>query len=188
VSRGQSTFQTSKDPVGAPIFYRDVPLIPSVGEKGVISPLPKGALGYVKWRLRNVGDTESKVMMHDQPTCANCHSFARDGTRMGLDVDGPQNDKGLYALVPLAKVTTISNENVIKWSGYLPFQKSVNIRVSFMSQVSPNGRYVVTMINDPGRQADRAGDAAAGTNLRRQLQGLSVRAGVLPDARRTGVV
>jgi hypothetical protein len=28
--------------------------------------------------------------------------------------------------------------------------KSVNIRVSFMSQVSPNGRYVVTMINDPG--------------------------------------
>ncbi len=150
VSRGQSTFQTSKDPVGAPIFYRDVPLIPSVGEKGVISPLPKGALGYVKWRLRNVGDTESKVMMHDQPTCANCHSFARDGTRMGLDVDGPQNDKGLYALVPLAKVTTISNENVIKWSGYLPFQKSVNIRVSFMSQVSPNGRYVVTMINDPG--------------------------------------
>jgi len=150
VSQGQSSFQTSKDPVGAPIFYRDVPLIPSVGEKGVISPLPKGALGYIKWELRSVGDTASKVMMHDQPTCANCHSFSRDGQEMGLDVDGPQNDKGLYALVPLAKITTISNQRVIKWSSYLPFQKSVNIRVSFMSQVSPNGRYVVTMINDPG--------------------------------------
>ncbi|MGB7763310.1 MAG: tetratricopeptide repeat protein [Bryobacteraceae bacterium] len=150
VSQGQSTFQTSKDPVGAPIFYRDVPLIPSVGEKGVISPLPKGAIGYIKWRLRNIGETSSKTMMQGLPTCANCHSFSRDGQTLGLDVDGPQNDKGLYALVPLAKETAIRNENVIKWSAYLPFQKSVNIRVSFMSQVSPNGRYVVNMINDPG--------------------------------------
>jgi Flp pilus assembly protein TadD len=150
VSQGQSTFQTSKDPVGAPIFFRDVPLIPGVGEKGVISPLPRGALGYVKWKLRSVGETQSKTMMEDLPTCANCHSFSRDGKEMGLDVDGPQNDKGLYALVPLVKDTAIRNQDVIKWSGYLPFQKSVNIRVSFMSQVSPNGRYVVNMINDPG--------------------------------------
>ena len=150
VSQGQSTFETSRDPVGAPIFFRDVPLIPSVGEKGVISPLPRGALGYVKWELRNVGETKSKVLMGDLPTCANCHSFSRDGKELGLDVDGPQNDKGLYSLTPLAKVTSIRNENVIKWSSYLPFQKSTNIRVSFMSQVSPNGRYVVNMINDPG--------------------------------------
>jgi len=150
VSQGQSTFETSKDPVGAPIFFRDVPLIPGVGEKGVISPLPRGALGYVKWELRSVAETESKTMMGDLPTCANCHSFSRDGKTLGLDVDGPQNDKGLYALVPLVKETAIRNENVIKWSSYLPFQKSVNIRVSFMSQVSPNGRYVVNMINDPG--------------------------------------
>jgi len=150
VSQGQSSFQTSKDPVGAPIFFRDVPLIPSVGEKGVISPLPKGALGYVKWELRSIGETKSKVLMQGLPTCANCHSFSRDAKTMGLDVDGPQNDKGLYALIPLAKQAAIRNENVIKWSAYLPFQKSVNIRVSFMSQVSPNGRYVVNMINDPG--------------------------------------
>jgi hypothetical protein len=36
ISRGQMTIQTSKDPVGAPIFYRDVPLMPSEGENGVI--------------------------------------------------------------------------------------------------------------------------------------------------------
>ena len=29
-------------------------------------------------------------------------------------------------------------------------QGSVNIRVGFMSQVSPDGRHVITMINDPG--------------------------------------
>ena len=39
VSRGQVAIRTSRDPVGAPIFYRDVPLMPSAGEKGVIKPL-----------------------------------------------------------------------------------------------------------------------------------------------------
>ena len=46
VSRGQVAMETSKDPVGAPIFYRDVPLIPVApnGEKGVIRPLPESAI------------------------------------------------------------------------------------------------------------------------------------------------
>ncbi len=34
VSRGRVAIQTSKDPVGAPIFYRDVPLMPSETGKG----------------------------------------------------------------------------------------------------------------------------------------------------------
>ena len=33
VSDGQVAIFTSKDPVGAPIFYRDVPLMPSETEK-----------------------------------------------------------------------------------------------------------------------------------------------------------
>ena len=39
LSRGRVSIQTSKDPVGAPIFYRDVPLMPSETEKGIIKPL-----------------------------------------------------------------------------------------------------------------------------------------------------
>ncbi len=35
--------------------------------------------------------------MTDLHTCANCHSFSGDGKTLGLDMDGPQNDKGLYA-------------------------------------------------------------------------------------------
>ena len=41
--------------------------------------------------------------MTNLPTCANCHSFSRDGKTFGLDLDGPRNDKGLYALVPVSK-------------------------------------------------------------------------------------
>ncbi|HVN06013.1 MAG TPA: hypothetical protein VMT86_16440, partial [Bryobacteraceae bacterium] len=92
VSRGSVSIETSKDPVGAPIFYRDVPLIPSPTVKGVIKPLPSFAIGLIAWRLRNVSETSSRKLMDGLPTCVNCHSFALDGKTLGLDVDGPQND------------------------------------------------------------------------------------------------
>ena len=41
VSRGQVAIRTSRDPVGAPIFYRDVPLMPSELERASSSPLPR---------------------------------------------------------------------------------------------------------------------------------------------------
>ncbi len=101
VSVGRVTISTSADPVGAPLFYRDVPLRTSaVAEAGPIAPLPLSAIPLIKWRVRNLAEPESHVVMTDLPTCANCHSFSRDGKTFGLDLDGPRNDKGLYALVP----------------------------------------------------------------------------------------
>jgi hypothetical protein len=47
VSRGQVTIRISADPVGAPIFYRDVPLMPSETEKGVIKPLAVKAVPLI---------------------------------------------------------------------------------------------------------------------------------------------
>jgi hypothetical protein len=44
VSSGQVTLSTSRDPVGAPIFYRDVPLMPSAGEKNIIQPLAPASI------------------------------------------------------------------------------------------------------------------------------------------------
>jgi hypothetical protein len=126
VSLGQVRIQTSTDPVGAPIFYRDVPLIPTPpeqGERGVIEPLPDSVLPKIKWLLRYVSGTENKVVMEGLPTCANCHSVARDGKTLGIDVDGPQNDKGLYGLIPIHKVSSISNDYIIHRSatlGYMP--------------------------------------------------------------------
>jgi Flp pilus assembly protein TadD len=148
LSSGEVTIRTSKDPVGAPVFYRDVPLMPTEGEQGAIKPLPQSAIGLIKWRLRDIGEPRSKTLMEGLPTCANCHSFSRDGRTLGLDVDGPQNDKGLYALVPVKKETTIRNEDVIKWSSF-GAKLGGKLRAAFMSQVSPDGRHVVTTIEDP---------------------------------------
>ncbi len=148
-SRGQVTIQTSKDPVGAPIFFRDVPLISvPVGEKGVIMPIPSAAIPFIAWRLRYVGETQSRLMMQGLPTCINCHSFSRDGSFMGLDVDGPGNDKGLYGIVPVKAETSIRNENVIRWSSFA--EERASKRFGFMSQISPDGQYVVTSIENPG--------------------------------------
>lgn len=149
VSQGQGLLQTSKDPVSAPIFYRDVPLVPPpIGERGIIMPLPREAVPLIAWRLLDIGAASSKVMMQGLPTCANCHSFSHDGKMFGLDVDGPQNDKGLYGLVPIRKVTVIRNEDVIHWSSFA--EERASKRFGFMSQISPDGQYVVTSIENPG--------------------------------------
>ncbi|MGJ5819536.1 tetratricopeptide repeat protein [Paludibaculum fermentans] len=150
VSQGRVTIQTSRDPVGAPIFYRDVPLMPSDAEKGVIKPLASTAIPLIAWRLRNVAETSSRVVLEGMHSCANCHSFSGDGKTMGMDLDGPRNDKGLYALYPIKPQTTITKENVVAWSAFRG-KLGGKLRVGFMSQVSPTGQYVVTTINDPGK-------------------------------------
>jgi tetratricopeptide (TPR) repeat protein len=149
VSRGQVSIQTSTDPVGAPVFFRDVPLI-SVpdGERGVIKPLPTEAVPLIAWRLRYLSEPKSRLMMEGLPTCVNCHSFSRDGKTLGLDVDGPSNDKGLYGIVPVKKETSIRNEYVIRWSSFA--EEKASKRFGFMSQISPDGRYIVTSIENPG--------------------------------------
>jgi tetratricopeptide (TPR) repeat protein len=149
VSRGSVGIRTSTDAVGAPIFYRDVPLMPSEVEKGVIKPLAKSAVPLIAWRLRNVAEARSRMVMQGLPTCANCHSFSSDGKTLGMDLDGPQNDKGLYAIVPVAPQTTIRNQDVVSWSSFRAGLGN-QLREGFMSQVSPDGRFVVTTIKPPG--------------------------------------
>jgi len=145
VSRGAVVIQTSMDPVGAPIFYRDVPLIPSELQKGVIKPLAQADLPLLAWRLRNIAEPRSRLLLTGLHTCANCHSFSRDGKTLGMDLDGPANDKGLYVLTSVKPEMAIRNQDVISWSSLRDDTASPS-RIGFMSQVSPDGRYVLTML------------------------------------------
>jgi hypothetical protein len=139
VSRGQVAIQVSSDAVGAPILYRDVPLMPSAGERGVIQPLHKKSMPLIAWRLRDLAAPGSRVVMSGLHSCTNCHSFSRDGKMMGLDVDGPRNNKGLYALFPIEPQAAIDSDDVIQWSTFRG-KLGGKLRVAFMSQVSPDGR------------------------------------------------
>jgi len=152
LSRGMMQLSISRDPVGAPIFYRDVPLMPSTTEKGVIKPLAPSAVPLIEWRMRDVAEPSSHVVMTGLHSCANCHSFSRDGKTMGLDMDGPQNDKGLYALLPVAEKMTVRTEDMISWASFSR-DMDPQLRLGFMSQVSPDGKYVMTTVTPPGTKS-----------------------------------
>jgi Flp pilus assembly protein TadD len=64
-------------------------------------------------------------------------------------MDGPQNDKGLYAIVDVKPQMSIRNEDLVAWSNFRGKLGS-KLRVGFMSQISPDSRYVITTVNDPG--------------------------------------
>ncbi len=155
VSRGSIRMRTSSDPVGAPIFYRDVPLMPSEVERGVIKPLAASAVPLVAWRLRNISESSSRTVMENLPVCANCHSFSADGKTLGMDLDGLQNNRGLYILAQVAPETAVRKQDLLQWSTKQGALKG-SVRVGFLSAVSPDGQSVVTTINPlqaPGNRA-----------------------------------
>jgi hypothetical protein len=80
------------------------------------------------------------------PTCANCHSFSADGKTFGMDIDGPDNDKGLYAVVPVQRHMSILSKDMVHWN---VDGRVGQVRTGFMSQVSPDGRYVLSTFAGP---------------------------------------
>jgi tetratricopeptide (TPR) repeat protein len=148
VTKGQASLSTSKDPVDGEIFYRDVPLMPAAGKKGIVQPLAPSLLYLINWRIRDIAKSESRLLIHDMHTCGNCHSFSLDGKTMGMDVDGPGNDKGLYAVVPVQQHMAIRSQDTIKWNADMRVGES---RVGFMSQVSPDGEYVLSTFAGEGQ-------------------------------------
>ncbi|HKF49272.1 MAG TPA: tetratricopeptide repeat protein [Terracidiphilus sp.] len=150
---GHIAFTTSTDPVGAPIFFRDVPLMPGANADGVIQPLPNNAIHLIKWRLRDIREPESHTMLTDVPTCLNCHSFSADGKTMGIDLDGPNNDKGLYAIAPIEKHISITDNRVVQWN---TDGRAGKMRVGFMSRISPTGRYALSTFTGSSLEFNQA--------------------------------
>jgi len=144
VSHGRLDFTTSNDPVNAPIFYRDVPLMPSRNPSGVIQPLSQDAIALIAWRLRDIAKQSAPVVMKHMPTCINCHSFSADGKTLGMDMDGPNGDKGAYALVPTAKRILIRQPEVFTWNKFNPRKNSFGL----FARVSPDGRYVASAVEE----------------------------------------
>jgi hypothetical protein len=136
LSRGSASFRTSTDPVEAPIFYRDVPL-PFV--EAVKDP------STIRWRFGSIASPEQPpVVLEGLPVCGNCHSFSADGRTLGMDVDFG-NDKGSYALVDVASEMVIGREQMMTWSD---FEGSGAPTFGLLSQVSPDGRRVISTVED----------------------------------------
>ncbi|MEM8659580.1 MAG: hypothetical protein AAGF35_01735, partial [Pseudomonadota bacterium] len=128
---------TSTDPVVDSIFYREVPL-PFIS--AVQDP------SRIRWRFGSVDSIEQPpIVLEDLPVCGNCHSFSGDGSVLGLDVDYG-NDKGGYAILPVSEQMVLNDEKIITWSDYEKDDGEATF--GLLSQVSPDGRYVISTVKD----------------------------------------
>ncbi len=137
LSAGSVTIRTSSDEVGAPLFYREVnlPFAEAVKDPSTI-----------RWRFGAVSSTEPPpVVLENLPVCGNCHSFSADGAVLGMDIDYA-NDKGSYAIAPVGKSMMLDRNVIITWSDYKRDEKEPTF--GLLSQVSPDGRFVVSTVKD----------------------------------------
>lgn len=125
----------SADPVEAPIFVRSVPLPFKFAREN---------MKKIRWVWGSVSSPEKpSILLDNLPTCGNCHSFTPDGRKLAMDVDA-NNDKGSYVITSFGPTTDIAGDSIISWS---TFQEG-KFTYGLLSQISPDGRYVVSTLRD----------------------------------------
>jgi tetratricopeptide (TPR) repeat protein len=137
VSAAAIAVWTSKDEVGAPLFYREVnlPFIDAVTDPSKI-----------RWRFGPISSPEKPpVILTNLPVCGNCHSFTQDGRTLAMDVDYA-NSKGSYVITPVKPQMVLATSDIITWDDYR--KEDGELTFGLLSQVSPDGRYVVSTVKD----------------------------------------
>ena len=136
LSRGRVRLSVSNDPVGAPIFYRDVPL----PFRHVLNNIEA-----IRWRLGEVSSQDPPTLLTGMKVCGNCHSFTADGKVLAMDVDYG-SDKGSYVIADVQPQTVLKRSDVISWSDYRREDKEATF--GLLAQISPDGRYVISTVKD----------------------------------------
>jgi hypothetical protein len=129
------TFNISRDTVGAPVLYRQMPIPFIIAEK---------TLDSMNYMLIDIGSKKKPhIAMSGFPVCGNCHSFSADGNTIGLDLDAGLRDKGGYFISPVKDTILFNPDNYMSWS-------KIEKRRTFglFSKMSPDGRYIVTTVKD----------------------------------------
>ncbi len=137
LSEGKISIKTSADPVGAPLFYREVnlPFIDAVKDPS-----------HIRWRFGTISSPKQPpIILEDLPVCGNCHSFSSDGKILGMDVDYA-NSKGSYVITGVDEQMLLATSDIITWNDYR--KEDGEQTFGLLSQVSPDGRFVVSTVKD----------------------------------------
>jgi len=129
--------RTSKDEVGAPLFYREVnlPFVDAVTDPS-----------RIRWRFGSISSPQPPpVILQELPVCGNCHSFSEDGRVLAMDVDYA-NSKGSYVIAPVKREMILATSDIITWNDYK--KEDGEQTFGLLSQMSPDGRYVVSTVKD----------------------------------------
>jgi tetratricopeptide (TPR) repeat protein len=136
-SVGRVTIKTSADKVEAPLFYREVnlPFVDAVRDPS-----------NIRWRFGMISSVQPPpIVLEKLPVCGNCHSFSADAAVLGMDIDYA-NDKGSYAIVKVQQQITLDRSAIITWGDYK--RNEGDATYGLLSQVSPDGRFVVSTVKD----------------------------------------
>jgi tetratricopeptide (TPR) repeat protein len=137
LSAGKVVISTSPDSAGAPIFYRDVPLPFNFA---------KEKMELIQWRLGDISKSERPpIVLTNLPVCGNCHSFSRDASMMAMDVDSG-GDKGAYVISPVEEEIFFTRDKLITWNDFRRSQGKISF--GLLAQISPNGKYVASTVQD----------------------------------------
>ena len=137
LTAGQISFKTSKDPVAAPLFYREVnlPFIDAVKDPS-----------HIRWRFGAISSPKQPpIVLEKLPVCGNCHSFSADGDILAMDVDYA-NNKGSYVITQIAEQMLLATSDIITWSDY--GKEDGQQTFGLLSQVSPDGNFVLSTVKD----------------------------------------
>jgi tetratricopeptide (TPR) repeat protein len=136
-SAGRITIRTSKDQVGAPVFYREVnlPFVDAVKDPS-----------RIRWRFGAISaEQQPPIVLENLPVCGNCHSFSEQGEILAMDVDYA-NSKGSYIITRVAEQMLLATSDIITWNDYKKEDEEQTF--GLLSQVSPDGRVVVSTVKD----------------------------------------
>jgi len=109
LSAGRISIKTSKDQVGAPLFYREVnlPFIDAVKDPS-----------QIRWRFGAISSPKQPpIVLEKVPVCGNCHSFSADGKVLAMDVDYA-NSKGSYVITRIAEQMLLATSDIITWDDF----------------------------------------------------------------------
>jgi tetratricopeptide (TPR) repeat protein len=136
LSAGQISIRTSEDEVGAPLFYREVnlPFVDAVKDPS-----------HIRWRFGAVSSPQAPIVLEDLPVCGNCHSFSENGQTLAMDVDYA-NSKGSYVITRVAEEMLLKESDIVTWNDYK--REDGEQTFGLLSQVSPDGRVVVSTVKD----------------------------------------
>ena len=129
---------TSKDPVGASIFYRQVPLPFKVGKKH---------FKKMKWRLADISSYKApRVVMKNLPVCASCHLFSKDGSWMSMEMNF-RGDSGAHLITKVTETINLSEKDFISWNDF-PKPELLPKTRGLFAKMSPSGKYMVSTVHE----------------------------------------
>ena len=137
VARGSVRFALARQTVDYPLFYREVNLPFSEAVKDPTK---------IRWRFGGLDKgTLPPVVLEKLPVCGNCHSFSQNGEYLAMDVDYA-NSKASYVITRTAPEMRLATSDIITWDDYR--REDGQPTFGLLSQISPDGRYVLSTVKD----------------------------------------